>query len=144
MKTPKEPDQHPVFKNQAQRHTKLQKILAKHIEYWLPAFGLDDWKLVVDYTANNCEGNSEVNAYINCMWEYKSARLVFFLPALLDHDDSFLEVVVVHELCHALVCQMRGKKKSHKLEEATVTNLTKAFLRVKYDPYTENPKKKKV
>lgn len=142
MKNPKkEPEQHPVFKNLALKHTVVQKKLDKLVQYWIPALGLKDWRLIIDYTANSHESNPDINACINAMWEYKSARLRFFLPALVEHDDDLLEVTVVHELSHCLVCPMRTKKSRVKDEEAVVTQLTKAFIRTKYDPYESNPGK---
>lgn len=140
MKTPKGPDQHPVFKNLADNHTKITKQLEGFIEYWIPALGLGDWKIDVDYTANNSTGGTPL-ASINPLWEYKAAHLEFFLPQLASHSANYLEFVVVHELCHPLVAQMRTKKSRIKDEESVVTHLAKAFLRVKYDPYYENPTK---
>lgn len=59
-------------------------------------------------------------------WPYRKATINFWFNATTDLDDEDLEEVVVHELCHILVNQMREKGIVH--EEAVVTALSKAFI----------------
>lgn len=131
----------PVFQKTAETNTETYKTIDRLIRYWLPALGLEDWKINVDYTGAHHPENQDVLARIIPMWEYQSAHLEFYLLPLAKYDEAYLESVVVHELCHALVCQMRTKKSRTADEERVVTGLAKAFLRTKYDPYKEMPAK---
>ncbi|KKL89323.1 hypothetical protein LCGC14_1915860 [marine sediment metagenome] len=65
------------------------------------------------------------------------ATVAFNISALKELDDHDLEVVVVHEMCHVLVNEMRadrGGEPTHGSvahEERVVSTLAQAFLTVR-------------
>lgn len=62
-------------------------------------------------------------------WEYLQAKVAINVPEVARMNDDKLERVLVHELCHILVAEMRGDPdvcSDH--EERTVTQLAKAFI----------------
>jgi hypothetical protein len=119
---------------------RLQKIIHK----WVQPLGLLYWQRIKiayerergpedDYTA------CEVAACASCAWYYKEAALTFFCSETITLDEDAAESVVVHELCHVLVNEMREwspaagmsedeVRKAVRHEEHVVTNLAQAFI----------------
>ena len=110
-----------------------EKIISKLIDKWTYRLGLRWWKVRVDYydTPNDIvrvfgNGDNTVVARSICDWRYATCTLQINLPELLKMKKDDAEFVIVHELCHALVNEMREEGIDH--EERVVTGLTKAFL----------------
>lgn len=59
-------------------------------------------------------------------WQYLEAYFEVNTPAVAKLSDAELEVVIVHELCHVLVNEMREKGVKH--EERVCSRLSQAFL----------------
>ena len=36
-------------------------------------------------------------------WQYRHATITWFMPAVVDNDDDYLEGIVVHEFTHVLI-----------------------------------------
>lgn len=71
-------------------------------------------------------GDNVVVARSICDWRYATCTLQINEPELLEMNKRDAEFVIVHELCHALVNEMREEGIDH--EERVVTGLAKAFL----------------
>lgn len=98
--------------------------------------------------------SSDVTGFCQVDWKYKRAAITFSMLRVAQNDDRELEYVVLHEIGHALVNQMRefkyfdgdnyGQVMPH--EEHVVTNLALCFQNV-YDRAfaagVESTKKKK-
>lgn len=110
-----------------------EKTIDKFINKWTYRLGLRWWKVRADYYDNPSDiirvfgnGDNVVVARSICDWRYATCTLQINLPALLEMNKDDAEFVIVHELCHALVNEMREEGIDH--EERVVTGLTKAFL----------------
>ena len=62
-------------------------------------------------------------------WQYLEAYFEVNTPAIARMSDSELEELVVHEMMHVLVNEMREKGRKH--EERVCSRLTQAFLWVR-------------
>ena len=112
-----------------------RKTINKLINKWTYRLGLKWWQVRVDYyekpndiirTFGNDNIDKTVVARSICDWRYATCTLQINLPILLEMNKRDAEFVIVHELCHALVNEMREEGIDH--EERVVTGLTKAFL----------------
>jgi hypothetical protein len=101
----------------------------RFIYKWVTPLGLGWWKVDIDFCDGPPEdmgGGFEETARCHVRWPYRKAKVEFWLNSTMHLDDEALEEVVVHELCHILVNQMREKGIVH--EEAVVAALSQAFL----------------
>jgi len=108
-----------------------KKIIRKCLNKWITPLGLAWWKIDVYYHVDKKHikkvfGSSRTRAQVNSDWRYGDATVHFNLPAFTNLSDGEIEMVVLHELVHVLVCEMREGEMHH--EERVVTGLTKAFM----------------
>lgn len=105
----------------------------RHFERWIFLLGLRWWDVEVHWydsgkafrQASGATGHN-VAMRIEADWRYMRATVYVNVPALARMSDDELERSVVHELCHALVNEMREQGIDH--EERVVTMLSKAFM----------------
>jgi hypothetical protein len=75
-------------------------------------------------------------AFIECQWEYQLINVAFNNAFILEHSPAEVFETCLHELCHALVSEMRmyssEASQDHKImhEERVVTGLTLGFMNV--------------
>jgi hypothetical protein len=109
------------------RHRKrVQKLL----DSWILVLGLAWYHIEVIYYDNDRTFRKEngdniiMRAWVD--WRYMTIIIAVNVPSVKGLSNEKLEHIVVHELCHALVNEMRETGIDH--EERVVTMLTKAFL----------------
>lgn len=113
------------------RHRKrVQRCLCE----WVPKTGLAWWHVTASWYDDEAEfrktdGESVAAFRVWADWRYMTADLAVNVPAVARLDDDELERAVVHELCHALVNEMREGGIDH--EERVVTTLASAFMWVR-------------
>ncbi len=105
---------------------------------------LKGWILEITYSlaVTNTATGEQAAADCTANWAYKRAEMTFYLPALQEMADLDVELVIVHELCHALVNEMREwgthfnntdpELPARRHEERVVTELALGFLGTKY------------
>ena len=116
----------------AHHHARCRRVF----DEWLQPLGLLWWSVDIDYYDDSAEfpggtgsGDSRVVARVWAQWEYLQAKIAINVPEVAQMDDDKLERVLVHELCHILVSEMRADPDActdH--EERTVTQLANAFI----------------
>jgi hypothetical protein len=124
-----------VFDHVGRAYTSVHACVDRQLKYWLPVMNLDRWAVEVNYEPAVCSRNADCASDINADWRYKQATINVYVPLMAKMSEQSIEYVVVHELCHALVCQMRGKKHRMDNEEAVVTETSRAFMRTKYPDF---------
>jgi hypothetical protein len=122
----------PFFEKFGSDLQKLRNYIETLLAKWRPLLGLDQWDIGVDYHADGCARSPGVLADASVDWKYKHGHINFYLPKLLEEKPDQVEYIVLHELMHFMVNQMRGGKRRRKdapNEERVVTELGRAFLR---------------
>ena len=78
----------------------------KYAPVWQERLGLGHWSIVHVYL-DTYEGESgddfKTTAVCESRWQYLQAKIKWYLPSAVRHDDDELERVLVHELCHVLL-----------------------------------------
>jgi hypothetical protein len=115
---------------------RLRSQITALLDQWAGPLGFYNWRNTSVFHANEddyCAAGGTPDGAMMCtaQWEYLSIHLDINLTrcALLDVDD--LEYVVLHELCHALVCEMREYDPNGKHEERVVTQLARKLIEVR-------------
>jgi hypothetical protein len=83
----------------------------------------DPADIVEHFTSDN---DKIVAARTTADWRYLTAKIIVNVNALTDMDETNIESMVIHELCHILVNEMRESDLHH--EERVVTGLARAFM----------------
>lgn len=113
---------------------RIKKKLEKYFHRWTYRLGLDNWerhlyllsrKKDIKRTFKK-EHHENAIAYINCDWRYMLLSIYINTNKAKGLTNYKLEKIIIHELFHAIVNEMRNNDLSH--EERVVTNLTNAVL----------------
>lgn len=114
---------------------------AKIFKHWSWMLGLNTWqKVTLEYWREPLSPRAGESPYhplampdADCLarWEYKTAHMRIDLTNAEHMKDDELETVIVHELCHCLVNEMRATGDKYAHEEHVVTSLAQAFRWVK-------------
>ena len=108
--------------------------IKKLFEKWTYLLGLRWWNVTITYVDDPEEiirtfrvTDDEICvAKSYCDWRYATCNIYVNFPQLKQMDKKQIVMTIVHELCHALVNEMRENGIDH--EERVVTGLAKAFL----------------
>lgn len=85
----------------------IQKArLKKAIDKWFDIFGLGWYTIDMAYARERDETVSTTAGKVTTHWQYRSAKITWFLPAIADCDDDYLEGIVTHEFSHILVAPL--------------------------------------
>lgn len=117
---------------------KLKKI-KKICNKWIYRLGLRWWEVEVHYVEDpqdvidifKTNDNEIVIGRTYVDWKYMSANVYLNIPSMLNMTHNQIERIIVHELLHVLVNEMREDGIDH--EERVVTLLTKAVFWIKAD-----------
>jgi hypothetical protein len=107
----------------------IRSLIKISIKKWKHLLWLSNWEVVFNYNYEYpVNSNKEiVVATVQVSWEYEKIQVDFYLPALIDAgytEEKQIDSVVIHELIHAVINEMREKDPDHKHEERVVTHLT--------------------
>lgn len=110
------------------------KQIKKLCDTWVYRLGLKWWEVTINYISDAQEiikmfriaEDEIVVARTFADWRYATCNIYFNLPTLKSLSVRDVEKVIIHELCHVLINEMREGGIDH--EERVVTTLTKAFL----------------
>ena len=111
----------------------LRAKIDQLVDWWAGSLGLKWWKITSIFSREPLGHSAEgykAGARCDAQWEYLLADITFAMPDLLGLTDEDLERVVVHELQHIFLNEMRHARgedgSAH--EERVATMLTYAFL----------------
>lgn len=97
----------------------------RHILKWKEHLFLNPWRFNPTYVRESGKDvagrGSSIEAQCNARWEYLEADVKFFMHQIHGMSDRQLEELVIHELCHCIVAEMREKQVCH--EERVVSHL---------------------
>ena len=112
--------------------TNKEKLFNSLVKKWVKKTWLGWWttevvfKDAIDYQSNsefNCENSL---AYCDTSWAYMHAKIIVNSTLLEKMDTDTLEFIVVHELMHIILNEMREEGIEH--EERVATVLANSFL----------------
>lgn len=102
------------------------------VHYWQDVLGLQNWTFYNEYVPAICSDGQEIRARTDAHFEYRYARIEYFLPAYLKDTLDEREDTVVHEMVHCLVDPLNVDQNARKMLEMVVVDVTKALLKAKY------------
>jgi len=115
---------------------KIIKQCKKSFDFWTTWLGLRWWHVDAVYCADWKSVSSEFgdeNVVGRCYADWKYLKATIYINVLLMVEQGYnreeIDQVVLHELTHVLVNEMREEGIEH--EERVATTLTKAFLWVR-------------
>lgn len=80
-----------------------KKRVQAYIDKWFKAMGLGWFQVTMTWQRERDSDNPNTAARTISSWQYRNAEIIWFVPALVDNDDYFLEGIVVHEFTHILL-----------------------------------------
>jgi hypothetical protein len=106
--------------------SQLSKVIGKYVKKWQSNLFLGMWKINVtirDYIGDDStiDGYS-TTATCATSWQYFTASIDFNYIKLKDYEESEIEKIVIHELIHIVLNEMREDGVDH--EERVVSHLT--------------------
>jgi len=117
----------------------MKEKIKEIFEKWSYLLGLRWWEVALTFSKEKSDFNkddgSRVLAKTWSDWRYMKATILINYREIKLLDLEEIEKIIVHELCHVLVNEMREGDISH--EERVVTTLTKAFLWTKNLEYEQ-------
>jgi hypothetical protein len=107
--------------------------IMRFADKWTPLLGLDDWDISWEFHREPDTTDAKEMAYCGVQWQYEAAVIRWCVFEVYAHalNDDALERVVVHEMMHILLHEMREDANRPDIahEERVATRLTKAFVR---------------
>lgn len=108
-----------------------QARVEAYFEKWLTPLGLRWWTIDFIWRDDGCDRRRDTPTRRCAMhtfasWPYSEAAITVHVERLASVTDEKLEWIVVHELCHILVNEMRENDIDH--EERVTSALASAFL----------------
>jgi hypothetical protein len=105
----------------------VKKIVDDKAKWYIHYFGLGNWsgKIVFSEAIKEDRWGFVTHAETSADWKYLRFTITVFVKALVDYDEDYLEEVVVHELMHVFLNEVREAGIDH--EERVATSLQKAF-----------------
>ncbi len=126
-------------------YKKEQDRIKVLVSKWEPILGLSDWKIKYVFTLESDSWDIRTAGRASVDWQYKLAYITFYCNETATLDIVELEWMVVHEMCHVIVNEMRAMTKDSHLnqsyfidgwimhEERVCTELANSFIRGKND-----------
>lgn len=86
---------------------RVETVITKLSPIWIKRLNLSHWEIeqifLNSYYGDDGDEDFKVTAITETRWQYMQAKIKWYLPSAIRHDDETLEKVLVHELCHVLL-----------------------------------------
>lgn len=123
-----------VLMNDAEYAAAKERVM-EVFERWRYPLGLNMWRLHMRFNRTDKPAGAlaRVAGTADPDWRYLEATVDWYLPVLADMDDEELEYVVLHELTHVLLNEMRESAGEGGLdhEERVVTQVATVLQSVR-------------
>lgn len=119
-----------------------------YFDQWVQPLGLGMWDITYIWHRDRDDDGIEQNADMACtpMWEYLAATIDVYLYQTIKRSDEWVELAVVHELCHCLADEIAVDKKprpTRRNEEHVISSLAKAFIWTKERGASDAPQQQR-
>lgn len=121
------------------------RLIAKLLARWIERLGLREYDIKVQYLRELHDNDKDIRAECECAWEYRQIGITFYVPSMEGYNDETIEDIIVHELCHGIVNEMRPAVPNDsvmKHEERVVTHVAKAIQDAYIFGYNDGLKEK--
>ncbi len=121
------------------------RLISRLLNQWIKRLGLIEWDVKVQFLRELHENDQEIRAECDCAWEYRQIGITFYVPSMEGYDEETITDVVVHELVHGIVNEMRPALPNEavmKHEERVVTHVAKAIQDAYIFGYNDGLKEK--
>jgi predicted SprT family Zn-dependent metalloprotease len=110
---------------------KIKKLIGKYSAYWVHWTGLGYWHIKIVLRKGQKKHGEDFYIEGDCSadWRYMSATINLYPKSMRHLDRDAIEAIVIHELMHVFLEEMRTGGIDH--EERVATALQKAFAWVK-------------
>jgi hypothetical protein len=112
-------------KNPNSKYDELAQQIGQWSRHWQALMGLDHFNIshvfLDSFFGDDGEEDFKVTATTEVRWNYLEAKIKWYLPSAIRHDEEHLKGILVHELCHVLLAAEQGlidTKLSLKAEES--------------------------
>ena len=106
----------------------IKKLCKKYYEWWSQWLGLRWWRTSLIFV-ETWNSDMDAIAICDCKWQYMEAVVTVNLNMIADCNEEEIERVIVHELMHVFLNEMRESGIKH--EERVAETLCKAFMWVR-------------
>jgi len=109
---------------------KARKFIRATMKQLKVKMGLWQWTINIEYLSmiDNELPNCATVAQCTPIWQYLTATIEINMKEFCLLTEGEQERILIHELCHILVAEMREEDQDRKHEERVVTTLTDAFI----------------
>jgi hypothetical protein len=94
------------------QYKELKELIKRQSPLWQALMGLSHFNIenvfLDSYFGEDGEEDFKVTATTEVRWNYLEAKIKWYLPSAIRHDNNHLEQVLVHELCHVLLAPEQG------------------------------------
>lgn len=106
------------------------KRLKEVLRRWVDPLQINEWgEVEFVFGHKPVDDRGEALAETKTQWQYRTAKVTFYMAAVEEASDKYLEYAVVHELLHIHIAEALEKGIKH--EERVVTTLAKAIQNVR-------------
>jgi hypothetical protein len=111
-------------------HEELRTRIYAIVNEWLDLLEMRWLHITVSCSDSEHPDDSYTAADTDAKWEYRQAKITFYLPSIANHDDEDLEGIIVHELVHVLLAPMESLRKDSETKqcELAVENTARALI----------------
>lgn len=89
------------------QYSRVERVIDDLAPVWQERMLLGHWSIehvfLDSYFGDDGEEDFKVTATTESRWQYFQAKIKWYLPSAVRHDDDELERILVHELCHVLL-----------------------------------------
>lgn len=89
------------------QHSRLTEFITSLSPTWQERMGLSHFDIehafLDSFFGDDGEEDFKVTATTEVRWNYLTAKVKWYLPSAVRHDEEMLEKTLVHELCHVLL-----------------------------------------
>lgn len=113
----------------------IRYLIRRCSPVWQTQMGLSHFDVqhvfVETFYGDEEAGDVKTTAVTVVKWQYLEAKIVWYLPSAIRHDESYLERTLVHELCHVLLAAEQADipARHHEKLELSTEMVTKALWR---------------
>lgn len=89
------------------QYESLERLVEDRSPVWQERMGLAHYEIehafLDSYFGDDGEEDFKITATTESRWNYLTAKIKWYLPSAVRHNDERLEQVLVHEMCHVLL-----------------------------------------